>query len=229
MSHVTAIIPAAGQGTRMGKGINKQFLLLRGKPVLVHTLEIFQQCDAVEELIVVAAAGEEEYCRELVNRFRFSKVIDVVMGGKERQDSVARGLARVSSKCSLVVVHDGARPLLLPVQLNEVISAGEETGAAVLAVPVKDTVKIVNEDLLVTKTLERKKIWAVQTPQVFRYEIIMDGFARAFDDCFYATDDAAIAERYGYPVKVVRGSYENIKITTPDDLELAELLLKRRA
>jgi 2-C-methyl-D-erythritol 4-phosphate cytidylyltransferase len=153
MSYVTAVIPAAGQGTRMNNVINKQFLLLQGKPVLAHTLEIFQNCQTVQDVVVVAAAGEEHCCRELVARLGLSKVISIVTGGKERQDSVAKGLSKISPECTLVVVHDGARPLLLPSHLMDVTRTAGETGAAVLAVPVKDTLKIIDKDFLVKKRL----------------------------------------------------------------------------
>lgn len=228
MSHVTAVIPAAGQGTRMGTVINKQFLPLQGKPVLAHTLDIFQRCPAIQNIVVVAAAKEVDNCRELVNRFGLSKVISIVPGGKERLNSVAKGLSQIPSECTLVVVHDGARPLLLPNHLMDVIRMAEETGAAVLTVPVKDTLKVVGKDLFVKETPDRAAIWAVQTPQAFKKEIIMDCYRRALDDKVTGTDDASLVERYGHQVKIVIGNYENIKITTPEDLELAELLLKRR-
>ncbi|MGI6065962.1 MAG: 2-C-methyl-D-erythritol 4-phosphate cytidylyltransferase [Bacillota bacterium] len=228
MSYVTAVIPAAGQGTRMNNVINKQFLLLQGKPVLAHTLEIFQNCQTVQDVVVVAAAGEEHCCRELVARLGLSKVISIVTGGKERQDSVAKGLSKISPECTLVVVHDGARPLLLPSHLMDVTRTAGETGAAVLAVPVKDTLKIIDKDFLVKKTPDRSTIWAVQTPQAFKKEIIIDCYRRAYQDGVIGTDDASLVERYGYQVKIVPGTYENIKITTPEDLKLAEIILKGR-
>lgn len=228
MPHITALIPAAGQGTRMGSTINKQLMLLGGKPLLIRTLEIFQHCDPVDNIVLVAAAGEEENLRQLSGKYRITKVTDVVTGGQERQDSVARGLEALPPETDLVAVHDGARPLLLFNNLLEVLGAAEKTGAAVLAMPVKDTLKVVNERGRVLETPDRSTLWAVQTPQVFRRDIIKAAYEKANGEGYTGTDDASLVERWGFPVQVVRGSYENIKITTPDDLELAELLLRRR-
>lgn len=228
MSHVTAIIAAAGQGSRMGSSKNKQFLPLLQKPVLAHTLSVFQECWLINDIIVVAASGEENFCCKLVKQFGFSKVIDVITGGQNRQDSVLRGLGRLSHECSLVAVHDGARPLLLLEHLVRVIKAAGETGGGILAVPVKDTLKMVDTEGMVAATPDRSGIWAVQTPQVFKKEIIVEAYRRAKEQGFSGTDDSFLVENCGFPVRVIQGSYSNIKITTPEDLELAEILLKRR-
>jgi len=226
--YVTAVIAAAGQGTRMKAGVNKQFLLLQGKPVLVHTLELFQQCDLITEVILVATPGEEDYCRKMVQEYGLTKVTRVVSGGRERQHSVAHGLAPLSSECEIVAVHDGARPLLLPSHLTKVIQAAGAHDGAILAVPVKDTIKEISGNGQVKSTLERAKLWAVQTPQVFKKGVITFAYDRAFQEGIKGTDDASLVEQCGFQVQVVEGSYENIKITTPEDLDFAELILRRR-
>ena len=228
MPNVTALIAAAGQGTRMAAAVNKQLLLLGGHPLLAETLRVFQQSPAIEDIILVASAEEMAEFQELVDRYRFTKVRKIVTGGRQRQDSVACGLENLLPTCQLVAVHDGARPLLTAAHLAAVIGMAAETGAALLAVPVKDTLKIVGPDGLVVATPDRASLWAVQTPQVFRKEILRQAYARAAQDGFSGTDDASLVEHSGCPVHVVMGSYENIKVTTPDDLALAELLMRRR-
>lgn len=168
MSYITAVIPAAGQGSRMKAGFNKQYIMLQGKPILVHTLEVFENCKLIKDVVVVASPGEEDYCRELLQEYGLTKITQVVTGGQERLQSVALGLAQVSKNCDIVAVHDGARPLLLLSQLNEVLSVVPANDGAVLAVPVKDTIKEIDDHHLVKSTLERAKLWAVQTPQVFK-------------------------------------------------------------
>lgn len=213
----------------MKAGINKQFLTLQDIPVLAHTLSIFETNDMVKDVIVVAAADEEESCSDIVRNFKFAKVKRIVTGGKERQESVANGLAQVSEKCTVVAVHDGARPLLLSSYLTNLITAVEEVDGAILAVRVKDTIKEVGGNLTVAQTMDRGKLWAVQTPQVFKKDVIIKAYNQAFQEKFMGTDDASLVERCGYNVKVIEGSYENIKITTPEDLEFAELVLRRRS
>ncbi|NPV26966.1 MAG: 2-C-methyl-D-erythritol 4-phosphate cytidylyltransferase [Firmicutes bacterium] len=229
MGSITAIIAAAGQGKRMGVGRNKQYLSLIGQPILARTLAVFQSSPLIDDLVVVVARGEVDYCvREIVQKYRFFKVSRVIAGGKERQDSVFEGLRHLQDDCSLVVVHDGARPLLTPVILSRVIQQAELDGAAVAAVPVKDTIKVVDEDGLVVTTPGRKQLWAIQTPQVFRRDILQSAYEQAYRDGFWGTDDASLVERLGLPVRVVMSSYDNLKITTPDDLILAETIWQRR-
>lgn len=226
---VSAIIPAAGQSRRMGLGTNKQFLTLGGKPVLAHTLAVFENCLAVQEIIVVAAPGEEEYCsQEIVRKYNFSKVFQVITGGRERQDSVYQGILALSSDTDLVVVHDGARLFLTAELIEESINHCQETGAAIVAVPVKDTIKIVNEEHTVENTPPRNILWAVQTPQTFSYSLLKKAHQEAKLDGFLGTDDASLVERLGGQVRVVLGSYENLKITTPEDLIIGEAILRRR-
>lgn len=165
---VAAIIPAAGQSRRMGGGKNKQFMLLGQKPVLAHTLAIFQNCSQIGEIVVVAASHEVDYCRsEVVEKYNFSKVTQVIAGGKERQDSVYQGLLALSSQPRLVVVHDGARPFLREEVIARCLEAAGKKGGAVAAVPVKDTIKVVNQEKVVESTLDRSTLWSIQTPKLF--------------------------------------------------------------
>lgn len=225
---VSVIIPAAGQSRRMGLGTNKQFLTLKGKPVLAHTLAVFENCLAVQEIIIVAAEGEEEYCRrEIIENHSFSKVSQVITGGKERQDSVYQGILALSPDTEIVIVHDGARPFLTAELINRSIEHCLETGAAIVAVPVKDTIKIVNGEQTVENTPPRHTLWAVQTPQTFRYSLLKEAHDRAKMQGFLGTDDASLVERLGGQVKVVLGSYENLKITTPEDLIIGGAILER--
>lgn len=226
---VSAIIPAAGQSRRMGLGTNKQFLILKGKPVLAYTLMAFEKCLAVQEIIIVAAPGEEVYCREeVVEKYSFSKVSQVVVGGRERQDSVYQGILALSQDTEVVIVHDGARPFLTTELINRSIEHCLVTGAAIVAVPVKDTIKIVSKEQIVENTPPRHTLWSVQTPQTFRYSLLKEAYEQAISQGFLGTDDASLVERMGGPVKVVDGSYENIKITTPEDLIIGGAILERR-
>jgi len=228
VSYVTAVVPAAGQGSRMKSGVKKQFIMLQDKPVLVHTLEIFEKCSLVSDVIVVITPGEEDYCRRMIQEYGLTKVARVVTGGPERLHSVALGLDHVSKSCDIVAVHDGARPLLLLSNLIEVLCAVPEHDGALLAVPVKDTIKEITADQIVKRTLDRSILWAAQTPQVFKKEVLSYVYAKALEQGLTGTDDASLAEHFGFTIKIVPGSYENIKITTPEDLDLAEQILKRR-
>jgi 2-C-methyl-D-erythritol 4-phosphate cytidylyltransferase len=220
---VTAIIVAAGAGLRMG-GIDKLFADLGGMPLLARTLAAFEACPSVDQIILVASESNLDRCWKLVQAYGFKKVTELVPGGARRQDSVQQGLDQV--KDSLwVLIHDGVRPFIDDELITAGILAAREHGAAVAAVPVKDTIKVVNADHLVRNTPKRETLWAAQTPQVFRIDVILNAYRDAFGD---VTDDAMLLERLGQPVKVYQGSYENIKITTPEDLDLAECILKRR-
>lgn len=226
---VAAIVLAAGQGKRMKSGTNKQYLLLEGKPVLAHTLQAFEDSDLISEVIVVARADELAFCaQEVVAKYAFKKVSKIVEGGKERQDSAYQGLVAVSVKCGLVLVHDGARPLVTPELINAAVAKARTGVSAVSAVPMKDTVKEAAPDKTVLKTLSRAALWAVQTPQVFSYAKLVKAHEEARLDNYLGTDDASLLEHIGEKVALVLGSYENIKITTPIDLVLAEAILKGR-
>jgi len=222
IDRVGAIIVAAGRGRRMG-GVDKVFALLGGKPVLARVIDAFQGCDSIDQIVVVVSRENLEKCRQLVAEPGWSKVIEVCAGGRRRQDSVAAGLSRLS-QCQWVVIHDGARPLLTVDLIERGLEAARETGAAVAAVPVTDTIKVAGDDRLVQQTLPRRNLWAVQTPQVFRFDIIAEAYRQAEDE---ATDDASLVEQLGYKVKLYMGSYDNIKVTTPDDLALAETLWQK--
>ncbi len=225
---VTVLVPAAGSGTRMGKGVKKQFLLLAGRPVLAHTLQFFEQIKEVSEIIPIVPQDELEHCLEdCVDGQNLKKVKRVVPGGHQRQDSVFNGLKSVEPGTDVVMVHDGVRPFLTPELVDELLKALDVCDGAILAVPAKDTLKEVTKDGVVKKTLDRKSCYQVQTPQAFRYHVLKNAFEKAYADGFYGTDEASLVERCGGKVKVVTGSYSNIKITTPEDMVMAEALLKK--
>jgi 2-C-methyl-D-erythritol 4-phosphate cytidylyltransferase len=224
----TAIIVAAGEGQRLGTLRPKQFLDLCGEPMLVHTLRAFDHCADVDEVILVLAAEERDAFAGGLSAFNLKKVSRVVAGGSERQDSVWQGLHWVdSARTEIVAVHDGVRPLVTPEQISRVLAQARRSGAATLAIPVTDTIKEV-EGAQVMKTLDRRRLYLVQTPQAFRTEILVTAYQRARAEGRRATDDAALVEQCGLAVAVVEGSRENMKITWPEDLALAEFLLKRR-
>jgi 2-C-methyl-D-erythritol 4-phosphate cytidylyltransferase len=218
-----AVIVAAGEGKRMG-GIDKVFAELAGEPILLRATRPFQECKLIDQIVVVVSGEKENKCRRLVTGKEWSKVSDVCIGGQRRQDSVAAGLQRLEDY-EWVVIHDGARPLVTVDLIERGLDAARETGAAAAAVPVKDTIKIIDEDGIVSQTPPRQNLRAVQTPQVFRFDIIQIAHRQ---DCGDVTDDASIVERLGHKVRLYPGSYDNIKITTPADLMLAEVLLKNR-
>jgi len=225
-----ALIPAAGAGIRMGAGRAKQFLDLCGSPVLAVTLRKFQFSPLVHEIVAVVPPGEVEYCRqEIVQRFGLDKVKRVVEGGRRRQDSVRLGLEASGAGFDLVVIHDGVRPLVREETLERVLSAAGKDRAVVAGLPARDTVKEVDGDLRVTRTYPRRQVWLVQTPQVFRYEDILAAHREAVrEDWDEMTDDALLVERIGVPVRVVEGTEDNIKVTTPQDLELARFFYARQ-
>ncbi|MBA7702818.1 2-C-methyl-D-erythritol 4-phosphate cytidylyltransferase [subsurface metagenome] len=219
---VGAIIVAAGESRRMGGG-DKVFALLNGKPLLACVVDAFERCNSVDQIVVVVNEENLKRCQQLVVEQGRSKVSEVCLGGRRRQDSVAAGLSRLGH-CDWVVIHDGARPLITVDLIERGLEVAKETGAAVAAVPVTDTIKIAGDDRLVQQTLSRQSLWAVQTPQVFRFDIITEAYRQAEAE---VTDDASLVEQLGYKVKLYMGSYDNIKVTTPDDLALAEVLWQK--
>ena len=219
---VGAVIVAAGESQRMG-GVDKMLAKLGGEPLLLRATRAFQECPAVSQIVVVGSGENKEKCRHLVRGEEWSKVTDVCLGGRRRQDSVAAGLAQLRN-CDWVVIHDGARPLVTVDLIERGLETAKETGAAVAAVPVTDTIKVAGDDRIVYQTPPRQNLWAVQTPQVFRTDIITEAYSRANGD---VTDDASLVEQLGYRVKLYMGSYDNIKVTTPDDLALAEVLWRK--
>lgn len=224
---VTAIIAAAGQGKRMGRGINKVFIPLSHCPVLVHTVRKFSQCEAIDNLVIVTGPDEVAEVRELLASVDNIKPWKVVAGGSERQYSIANALAVVDYDCKITLVHDGARPLIELQTIESVIAAACQYRAAGAAVPVKDTIKTVDAEGFITETPPRHTLWAIQTPQAFDTELLRQAYLSAAEDGYLGTDDASLVERMGIKVKIVPGSYNNIKITTPEDLIIAEALLKR--
>jgi len=219
---VAAIIVAAGEGKRM-EGADKVFAPLGGEPVLLRATRPFQECLLVDQIVVVVSGEKENRCRALVTGPEWSKVSDVCLGGNIRQDSVAAGLKRLDD-FEWVIIHDGARPLVTVDLIERGLEAAKETGAAAAAIPVTDTIKVVGKDEIVRQTPLRRNLRAVQTPQVFRFDVIQIAHQQDISD---VTDDASLVERLGHKVKLYTGSYNNIKITTPDDLALAEILLKK--
>ncbi|MCI6159305.1 MAG: 2-C-methyl-D-erythritol 4-phosphate cytidylyltransferase [Selenomonadaceae bacterium] len=226
---VSVIFPAAGQGKRMGAGFNKVFLKLAGKEIIRHTLRRFSDVPAVGELIVVTGKEDLSHMQTILREEPGLKPWRVVAGGSERQYSVKNGLAAISREADIVLVHDAARPLVSRETIEAVIRAARLSGAAIAAVPEKNTVKIVSGDGVVVRTPDRRTLWAVQTPQGFRRGILLRANERAEEEHFLGTDDASLVERIGTPVHVVRDRYENIKITTPGDLAVAEAFLKEGA
>lgn len=221
---VTALFPAAGQGKRMQAGLNKVFLELKDKPILIHTLLKFSACASIDDLIVVVAPDEVDFIARLLSHVPGLKPYQVVAGGSERQYSIDNGLKKLLPDTEVILVHDAARPLVSAQTIEAVVAAAREVGGAIAAVPAKNTVKIVH-DGLVSTTPPRETVWEVQTPQGFRREIIEQAYERAAADGFLGTDDASLVERLGAPVKVVQSSYQNIKVTTPEDLLIAEAFL----
>ena len=225
---VTAIIPAAGEGSRFRGAVRKQFIALDGLPILSHTLRALAASNALAAAIVVVPPGEESFGREALSLAAVELATEVVPGGRERQDSVYNGLLRANPDTDLVLIHDGVRPFVSPGVVLATIEAAKECGAAVAAVPVTDTIKRVDADGLVIDTPAREQLWAAQTPQVFRYSLLMQAHQSVRKRGILVTDDAALLEHLGVRVKVVRGSYENLKITSEDDLPLAGLILRRQ-
>ncbi|USP95634.1 2-C-methyl-D-erythritol 4-phosphate cytidylyltransferase [Bacillus vallismortis] len=218
------VILAAGQGKRMKAGRNKLFIELKGDPVIIHTLRVFDSHRPCEKIILVINEREREDFQQLLTNYRFQTAIELVAGGDERQHSVYKGLKAVKQE-KIVLVHDGARPFIKHEQIDELVDEAEQAGAAILAVPVKDTIKRV-QDLQVSETIERSSLWAVQTPQAFRLSLLIKAHAEAEHKGFLGTDDASLVEEMeGVSVRVVEGRYTNIKLTTPDDLTSAEAIM----
>ena len=218
------VIVAAGNASRMG-GIDKVMAPLNSEPMIVRTVRTFQNCDAVKEIVIVT---REDLITKITSLCgKFDKVRAVVVGGKDRAESVKNGLGMLSSKAKLAAVHDGARPLITEAVIDRTIRAAHTYGAAAPAIPVKDTIKVV-EGGIVTATPDRSTLKAIQTPQVFDIDLLKGALKKAFEDGAAITDDASAVERMGFRVKVVEGDERNIKVTTPMDLKIAELLLEDR-
>ena len=220
------IIPAAGQGKRMGAGRNKLFLTLEGIPVLIQTLKVFESdCECSGVVLVIHPDDEQEF-KEMVRQYGITKVISFVHGGRERQESVHCGVKALRGD-GVVLVHDAARPFIKLDAIHALVDQANASGAAIVAVPVKDTIKRV-EASLVAETIERSSLWAVQTPQAFRFSLLQKAHEKAEAEGFLGTDDASLVERLPHKVAIIEGDYDNIKLTTPEDLFFAEAILKKR-
>ena len=221
----SVIIVAAGTGSRMNMGINKQFIKLEGKEVIVYTIEKFYNNPNIDDIVVVVKESEAEFFKkEIIEKYNF-KNIKIAYGGKERQDSVYNGLKLLDEKCDIVLIHDGARPFVSEKTINTCIEEVKEHKAIVVGVPVKDTIKVIDDSNNIVDTPNRSVLWAVQTPQTFDYNILLGAYENAFESGFYGTDDAMLVERIGHKVKMVEGSYNNIKITTKEDLNIGSQIL----
>lgn len=226
---VVALIPAAGRGLRMGGPVPKQFLALGGFPLVVHSLRAFQSAAVIDAVVLAVPEADIDYCRsDIVRAHGFTKVVEVVAGGKERQDSVRLALNRVDLDTEIVVVHDAVRPFLTVGMIDDVVAAARAGGAAIVALPVRDTVKQVGRDRVIERTVDRTPLWLAQTPQAFRREWLAEAHRKAQLEGVQATDDAYLIEWFGRPVSVVEGHGENIKVTRPEDLCIGEAILSSR-
>ena len=228
---VYAVIPAAGRGERMGSPTKKQFLPLCGLPVIIHTLTVFQRSALVEDILCVTSKEDLRFLERLLAEHALTKVTRVLPGGERRQDSVRSAvdfLEEQGHPDDIVMVHDGVRPLVTLSLIQEIICAAEKYGGGVAALPVTDSLKEVSADRLILKSVEREKIWSMQTPQAFRLSLLIEAYRKAARDGFRGTDEAMLVERIGAPIHCVQGSSENIKITTASDLKWAEFLLSKR-
>lgn len=230
---IVAIVPAAGVGKRFGEEKNKSFYHFLGKPLIIWTLEALHEVEEISEIIPVFKQDDLEHGSELIERYNIKNIKRIVPGGKERQDSVYNALNSFCEKAEAILIHDGARPLVQRDLIKRAIYELKGFDGVITALPVKDTIKEVraqrtegSSDIIVEKTLNRSLLWAVQTPQVFYFDKIMKAYKKAMSEGFYATDDSALIERYNGMVKIIMGSYRNIKITTPEDLLIAEAMLK---
>jgi 2-C-methyl-D-erythritol 4-phosphate cytidylyltransferase len=223
-----AIILAGGAGKRMGATTNKQFLLINNKPIIVHTLEIFENCRSIDNIFLVVNQKDLPVIqKEILETYRFNKVTKLVIGGRLRQDSVRNGLEAIESPCDIVVIHDGARPFVSPSFIEKGIFLMEMFDAVIPGIPARDTIKAVSKEGFVSKTLPRDSLWQVQTPQTFKYELIMKAYREGMAKKLYGFDDATFVEHLGKKVKVIEGSPYNMKITTPEDLIIAQGILSQ--
>ncbi|CEP90957.1 2-C-methyl-D-erythritol 4-phosphate cytidylyltransferase [[Clostridium] sordellii] len=221
------IIVAAGTGSRMKKDINKQFIKLDNKEIIAYTIDKFYINNEIDDIVVVIKKDEEDYFKEnILEKYNF-KNIKIAYGGEERQDSVYNGIQKLDKNCEVVLVHDGARPFVTEEIINNSIQEAKKHNAVVVGVKVKDTIKVVGEEGNIVDTPNRKYLWSVQTPQVFKYDIITKAYENAYNENYYGTDDAMLVEKIGYNVKMIEGSYDNIKITTQEDLNFGEQILRK--
>lgn len=228
-NNICAIVLAAGQGKRMKSSIQKQYILLKEKPILYYSLKAFEDIKEIERIILVVGKGEVSYCRkEIIDKYGLQKVADVIEGGKERYHSVYEGLKLLEKHCDYVLIHDGARPFITESIILNTIENVKKYKACAVGMPVKDTIKIVDEENFCVHTPERAKVWAVQTPQAFEYNIIKSAYDILMQKEIMVTDDAMVIEQFmNISVKLIEGTYENIKITTQEDLKVAETIAEQ--
>lgn len=222
----TAIILAAGKGTRMKANLNKQYLLLKGKPIIAYTIAAFENSPLIDNIILVINEMDKDiFKKKIIDKYKFKKISKVIIGGKERQNSVMRGLKEVKDETNIVLVHDGARPFVSNRIIKNCIDGAKANNAVSAGVPIKDTIKVIDDNQNVLSTPTRSSLWITQTPQAFKIDILMDAHVKAKEDEYLGTDDASLVERMGVSVKMVDGDYKNFKITTPEDLFSAEAML----
>ncbi|KPU42657.1 2-C-methyl-D-erythritol 4-phosphate cytidylyltransferase 1 [Oxobacter pfennigii] len=229
---IGAVVVAAGKGKRMGAEVNKLFLEINNKPVLAYTLEAFESSQYVDSIIIAANENEMDYIKkDIIDRYKINKIkksISLVAGGEIRQQSIIKGLSELKGACDIIVTHDGARPLVTSQIIDLSVEEAEKYGAAACAVPLKDTIKVVDEEGFVLSTPERATLYAIQTPQTFKFDILFSAHREAVKNEFIGTDDTVLVERLGFKIKLFSGSYENIKVTTPEDIYIAEAILNNR-
>ncbi|OGP73463.1 MAG: 2-C-methyl-D-erythritol 4-phosphate cytidylyltransferase [Deltaproteobacteria bacterium RBG_16_49_23] len=229
MMKADAVIVSAGKGQRFMEGRKKQFFSLGEKPILAHTLDRFDACPLIRSILLVVGREDQDYClTEIIEKFRYRKISRIIPGGKQRQDSVRNGLDGLPGDAEIIVIHDGVRPFVTKEMIEESIRSAARFGAVIIAMPVKDTIKMAHPDGTVLKTLERESLWQAQTPQTFQASLIREAYLKATEDGYIGTDDASLVERLGKKIHILPGSYTNIKITTLEDLMLANLILKMR-
>ena len=224
---ISAIIVAAGSGKRMGTKVKKQFIILEDKPIIYYSLSEFDKSEFIDEIVLVTSKDEIDYCKELVNKGNISKRVTIVEGGKTRQESVYCGLTNVNRKTDVVLVHDGARPFIKNLDLRKLVKEAMIYGSVTFGVLSKDTIKLKNENIEIVETLDRSKLIAIQTPQAFLYDKLFLAHKKAQSDNYLGTDDTVLLDRCGIVTKVVEGSYYNIKITTKEDLDFANIIKKK--
>jgi 2-C-methyl-D-erythritol 4-phosphate cytidylyltransferase len=227
MKKIIAIVPSAGIGKRFGRNKNKPFHLLGGKPIIVRSIEVLESVNEIDEIMPVLRKEDIKRGTEVFKSYNIKKIKRIATGGKERQDSVYNALKLINDKDCIVLIHDGARPLVEKDLIEKAIKGLKGFDGVITGIPVNDTIKEV-ENEIVMRTLKRDSLWAIQTPQVFSFKKLYNAYEMSLKDGFYSTDDSALVERYGGRIKVILGSYKNIKITTPDDISFAEYLLSKK-
>ncbi|MEE8400427.1 MAG: 2-C-methyl-D-erythritol 4-phosphate cytidylyltransferase [Desulfobacterales bacterium] len=229
-----ALIVAAGKGMRMNSKVRKQYLEISGRPILAHTLDVFDGCPLIDRIFLVVPEDDADYCRKMIaSDPGLTKSVDLVSGGKQRQDSVYNGLAAIGELAAadpvdIVAIHDGVRPFVTVVQITDCITGARDAGACILGLPVHDTVKQVSGSGTIEATLERDAIWLAQTPQAFRYDLIMEAHIQAKHRGYIATDDASLVEQLGRKIKIIPGDRFNTKITRREDVDMANAIFQGR-